>query len=465
MSDYSQTTNFGAKDLLSSGDPLKLVKGTEIDTELSGISVAIATKTNQTRTLAAGDGLTGGGTLALDREFAVDIDGTAEQDAVDLANDYLLMYDNSATALRKIALEDAISSKAGASTSIIAGDALAGGGTLAADRTINVDIIGTTEQTGIDSPNDYMLMYDASATALRRVSITDIAATLSTVSVLVLAGDTKVAAVTEGAELRGSSSTANPPGGLDSADTLLTYLDASGAATVATAGFGGGSSFVLQNKMPDGQVILSGSRSDHTTRTLLSGSPGGSTSLYHDGTETVRSVAVADGGLKANNTETGTGWERVLTETDKMLTVAKTVDETYALDVLHNDAALVLPMEANSDYAVEMYIVWDGNAGFEWRVNGPAGGATSLIAEQRSEEDVASYTKTTLLPNIKNGTGYGALTWYNGTINAGEVQMVRITGIVRNGGTAGDLALQWGSGIAATLIVLEGSYFTLTKLG
>jgi hypothetical protein len=41
---YVQSTNFATKDALPSGDPLKIVKGTEINTEFNNISVAIATK-------------------------------------------------------------------------------------------------------------------------------------------------------------------------------------------------------------------------------------------------------------------------------------------------------------------------------------------------------------------------------------------------------------------------------------
>ncbi len=44
MSNYTQSTNFATKDNLSSGDPLKIVKGTEINTEFANIAIAIATK-------------------------------------------------------------------------------------------------------------------------------------------------------------------------------------------------------------------------------------------------------------------------------------------------------------------------------------------------------------------------------------------------------------------------------------
>ena len=44
MSNYTKSTNFASKDALSSGDPLKIVKGTEINTEFDNIATAVATK-------------------------------------------------------------------------------------------------------------------------------------------------------------------------------------------------------------------------------------------------------------------------------------------------------------------------------------------------------------------------------------------------------------------------------------
>ena len=44
MSNYTKSTNFATKDALASGNSLKIVKGTEIDTEFNNIATAIATK-------------------------------------------------------------------------------------------------------------------------------------------------------------------------------------------------------------------------------------------------------------------------------------------------------------------------------------------------------------------------------------------------------------------------------------
>jgi len=46
MSNYTKTTNFAVKDNLASGNPSKIIKGSEIDTEFNNISTAVATKSN-----------------------------------------------------------------------------------------------------------------------------------------------------------------------------------------------------------------------------------------------------------------------------------------------------------------------------------------------------------------------------------------------------------------------------------
>jgi len=53
MANYSQTVFFGPKDALTTGDPSKVIKGTEMDGELSAISTAIASKENSANKGAA----------------------------------------------------------------------------------------------------------------------------------------------------------------------------------------------------------------------------------------------------------------------------------------------------------------------------------------------------------------------------------------------------------------------------
>jgi len=76
LSNYTKTVNFATKDNLSPGNPLKIVKGTEIDTEYNNIATAVATKTDNSAAaitggtivgitdLAVADGGTGASTAA-----------------------------------------------------------------------------------------------------------------------------------------------------------------------------------------------------------------------------------------------------------------------------------------------------------------------------------------------------------------------------------------------------------------
>lgn len=55
MSDYTKLTDFAAKDVLSAGDPDKLVLGSELDAEFEAIQAAIATKTDGNGSVVDGD--------------------------------------------------------------------------------------------------------------------------------------------------------------------------------------------------------------------------------------------------------------------------------------------------------------------------------------------------------------------------------------------------------------------------
>ena len=70
MSNYTKATNFATKDSLNTGNPSKIVKGTEIDTEFNAISSAIASKADLasptfTGTPAAPTATTGSNTTQL----------------------------------------------------------------------------------------------------------------------------------------------------------------------------------------------------------------------------------------------------------------------------------------------------------------------------------------------------------------------------------------------------------------
>ena len=50
MSDYTKTTNFAAKDSLPSGDPAKIIRGTEFNVEFDNIATASRSKADSNNT-------------------------------------------------------------------------------------------------------------------------------------------------------------------------------------------------------------------------------------------------------------------------------------------------------------------------------------------------------------------------------------------------------------------------------
>ncbi len=69
MSNYTKATNFAAKDALISGNPAKVIKGTEVGAEYDAIAVAVNSKSNSasptfTGTVTVAD-LTATGTVSL----------------------------------------------------------------------------------------------------------------------------------------------------------------------------------------------------------------------------------------------------------------------------------------------------------------------------------------------------------------------------------------------------------------
>ena len=46
MSNYTPTTDFASKDALPSGDPAKIIRGTDFSAEFNNIATAVASKAN-----------------------------------------------------------------------------------------------------------------------------------------------------------------------------------------------------------------------------------------------------------------------------------------------------------------------------------------------------------------------------------------------------------------------------------
>lgn len=54
MANYTKTTNFAVKDSLVSGNPSKIIKGTEINTEFDNIASAVTSKADSNNAALTG---------------------------------------------------------------------------------------------------------------------------------------------------------------------------------------------------------------------------------------------------------------------------------------------------------------------------------------------------------------------------------------------------------------------------
>ena len=73
MTDYTKTVNFASKDNLPSGNPSKIVKGAEIDTEFNNIATSVNSKAD-----TAGPTFTGTVTMS-----TLNVTGTTDVGTVD----------------------------------------------------------------------------------------------------------------------------------------------------------------------------------------------------------------------------------------------------------------------------------------------------------------------------------------------------------------------------------------------
>ena len=163
MADYSQINDYSAKDALATGNPLKLIKGSDIDAELSAIATAISSKFDSTDVASAGEAQAGVSntvviTPARLTAWAQNGGGLVEdiQALADPGGDRILFWDDSANAVTYLSAGTGINitgttitvDEAGFSgRSILTSEGLTGGGDLSADRTLTLDFAGLTAAT------------------------------------------------------------------------------------------------------------------------------------------------------------------------------------------------------------------------------------------------------------------------------------------------------------------------------
>lgn len=155
MSDYAKTTNFTAKDSLTTGDPEKLILGADFDTEFNAIVTAIATKYDSDDLASQAEAEAGSSSSKLMTPQRTEQwgDNWAAENA-GIVGDLHALADPGADVV--LGWDDS----AGAAIGFALGRGLATDGT-----DITVSQSGVT-QTGFSPANDYVMFFDTSNSSL-----------------------------------------------------------------------------------------------------------------------------------------------------------------------------------------------------------------------------------------------------------------------------------------------------------
>ena len=335
MSNYTKSTNFATKDNLSPGDPLKIVRGTEIDTEFNNISTAISTKTDNSAAAITGGSITGitdlaiadGGTGASTATAAINNLLPAQTSA---ANKYL-QSDGTNVSWDAVSLSTADitgtlgAANGGTGVSNNAAMTVTGSGNFAYTRTL-------TGTTNVTFPTTGTLATLAGTETLTNKTLTSPILTTPTLG------------VATGTSFQGIIGNVTPAAG---AFTTVTASTAIGTASGGT-GLGGATPFT------SGGVVYASSTSALATGSALTfngTSFGVGSSSYGDAGTITASIGVPAttiGGLQLWSTTTGTSFVQFGDGTSGAATYAGAIGYNHTSDRMDFYSAATLGMSLTS---------------------------------------------------------------------------------------------------------------------
>lgn len=162
----------------------------------------------------------------------------------------------------------------------------------------------------------------------------------------------KIKSAQDGVELIGQSDILN----------LISFRNLADTLDQGFVGFPNATSFSVRNNILNGQTHIQG-RDGGGTVNFFQGTPGGSARMYQANVLVAETLTAAAGGLQANNTLTGGGFERVLTTSDSVALPAgalgdiayiSTAPGTYtATGAVSVDPAGAVTMDFNTALALQ----------------------------------------------------------------------------------------------------------------
>jgi hypothetical protein len=168
------------------------------------------------------------------------------------------------------------------------------------------------------------------------------------------AGEIQIRTRDDGMEVRGEGNNNPATGGTQ--DFFLQFVN-DAIQEIGGLEFSAAIDMTLTNRVHGGDIIIRGEDGGGVLQTMISMDPDDDVELFDDGTGVIRTQQAGLGGAEVNNTFTGAGYERVLTNTDAdnlSIFTRNAVDDNVPSAVFVN-GVLTISLAANETYAFEFY--------------------------------------------------------------------------------------------------------------
>lgn len=251
-------------------------------------------------------------------------------------------------------------------------------------------------------------------------------------------------------------------GNSDTEQRLLGLLHQNGARRGFLGYVSGSASLLVRNEIHGADVAFQGEDLGGTVRNVFVGDPDGASKLHYAGGEVVETLPDFSGGLRANNTLTGGGYERVLTVSDNGVIKRKTSDTGRTTSTLSDDPHLKsFSLEANTWYSIYLHLhITSGSATSEYKMAfqlSQSEQAGSYVGHFMGDTQVGIVLHSSDLTTPATRNLFGPDTDYTAILD----------GLIHtHASLASTIDFQWAQEVSDpnALTLHEGSYMVLRKL-